>query len=104
MHVLPRLIVTDFRMPGMDGAELCRRVRCQPPFANLPIVMLSAEPEPTEGVRCWSAFFRKPVDLDLLMQCVDTFIAERLATLSAPRESEHAAAGRWQAMNPRCWP
>src|ERR1700751_4641137 len=71
MHVVPRLIVTDFRMPEMDGAELCRRVRCQPAFANLPIVMLSAEPEPTGRVRCWSAFFRKPADPTLLMQCVD---------------------------------
>jgi CheY-like chemotaxis protein len=104
MHVVPRLIVTDFRMPEMDGAELCRRVRCQPAFANLPIVMLSAEPEPTGRVRCWSAFFRKPADPTLLMQCVDAFIAERLATLSGPREFEHAAAGRWQAMDPRCWP
>jgi CheY-like chemotaxis protein len=103
MHVLPRLIVTDLQMPEMEGIELCRRVRSQAAFSDLPIIMLSAEPEPASGPRCWSAFFRKPVDLTVLMQCVDFFIAERLATLSR-RPFEHAATGRWQAVDARCWP
>jgi CheY-like chemotaxis protein len=104
MHVLPRLIVTDFNMPEMDGAEFCRRVRCQPAFANLPIVLLSAEPEPAGDGRCWSAYFRKPADLALLMRYVDMFIADRLATLSRPRQFEQAVSGRWQPVNSRCWP
>jgi hypothetical protein len=46
-------------MPEMDGDELCRRVRCQPAFAHLPTVMLSAMPEPRDGPPCWSQA-RKP--------------------------------------------
>lgn len=102
--VLPHLIVTDFRMPEMNGAELCRRVRCQPAFADLPIVLLSAELEPAEQPRCWSAFFRKPANLAVLMQCIDALIADRLAMLSQPRQLEHGATGRWPPMRSQCWP
>jgi CheY-like chemotaxis protein len=65
LRVVPRLMVTDWQMPEMDGAEFCRRVRCQPMFADLPIVMLSATPEPANDPPCWSAFFRKPADLSV---------------------------------------
>jgi CheY-like chemotaxis protein len=75
---VPRLIVTDWQMPGMDGSELCRRVRSQPALAELPIVLLSAMPEPANELHCWTLFFRKPVDLDALLSAVSTLIAERL--------------------------
>ena len=75
---VPRLIVTDWLMPGMDGSELCRRVRSQPALAELPIILLSAMPEPEGEPRCWTVFFRKPADLDALLNTVGTLIAERL--------------------------
>jgi CheY-like chemotaxis protein len=53
---IPQLILTDWQMPEMDGAEFCSRVKCQPGLAHMPIVMLSAMPEPGEGPPCWSAF------------------------------------------------
>ncbi|WP_243460829.1 hypothetical protein [Paraburkholderia largidicola] len=44
-------------MPGMNGAEFCRQVRAQPAHRDLPIVMLSAGPEPVCVLRCWTLFF-----------------------------------------------
>lgn len=39
---MPDLAILDVMMPGMDGYELCRKMR-QPPFnKNMPIVMLTA--------------------------------------------------------------
>ncbi|MFM0008521.1 response regulator [Paraburkholderia dipogonis] len=104
LREMPRLIVTDWQMPKMDGDELCRRVRCQPAFAHLPIVMLSAMPEPRDGPPCWSAFFRKPADLAMLLRTVDTFVAGRLAAVSARPGAEGRAASRWRPVNPRRWP
>jgi CheY-like chemotaxis protein len=75
---IPRLIVTDWQMPGMDGIELCRRVRCQPALADLPIVLLSAMPEPEQEQRCWTVFYRKPADLDALLNTVSALAAGRL--------------------------
>ena len=38
-----QLLVTDYQMPEMDGGELCRRIRSQPRFAGLPIILLTAK-------------------------------------------------------------
>ncbi|MFP3643067.1 response regulator [Paraburkholderia sp. SIMBA_054] len=47
----PDLIVTDWMMPGVDGVELCRRVRADPATAGIPIVVLTAAsgPYPVEA-------------------------------------------------------
>ncbi|MEX3936644.1 PleD family two-component system response regulator [Paraburkholderia phymatum] len=79
---LPQLIITDWQMPGMDGVELCRRVRCQPSLADLPIILLSATPDPGGYPRCWTAFFQKPANVAALLDSVNIFIAERLAEAS----------------------
>ncbi len=39
---LPDLILLDVLMPGMDGIEVCRRIRAEPAWADIPIIFLSA--------------------------------------------------------------
>jgi DNA-binding response OmpR family regulator len=43
---LPDLIILDVMLPEMDGYEVCRRLRAQPP--HIPIVMLTARSEPLD--------------------------------------------------------
>lgn len=100
----PDLVVTDFEMPEMDGRELCRRLKCEAPFSAVPVVLLSAIPEPTEGIRCWTVFVRKPASIEALLDTVDRFIAARLTYARSPRESEYPTAARWRAVDSRCWP
>ena len=38
-----QLLVTDYQMPEMDGNELCRCIRAEARFANLPIILLTAK-------------------------------------------------------------
>lgn len=38
-----QLLVTDFQMPEMDGGELCRRIRAESRFADMPIILLTAK-------------------------------------------------------------
>jgi DNA-binding response OmpR family regulator len=38
----PTLIFLDVRMPGLDGFEVCRRLRAEPELAGARIVMLTA--------------------------------------------------------------
>jgi hypothetical protein len=66
--------------------------------------MLSAMPEPRDGPPCWSAFFRKPANLAMLLRTVDTFVAKRPAPLSSPVGTEDRPVSPWQPSNPRCWP
>lgn len=38
----PQLIVSDVAMPGMDGFTLCRTLKDDPVYANLPVVLLTS--------------------------------------------------------------
>lgn len=44
--VLPDVIVTDLMMPVMDGRELIARLRSDPATANIPILLVTATPDP----------------------------------------------------------
>lgn len=44
----PDLIVLDIRMPGMDGYEVCRRIR---EFSTVPIIMLTALAQDADKVK-----------------------------------------------------
>ncbi|MEW6340147.1 response regulator [Paraburkholderia fungorum] len=103
-HEPANVIITDLERPEIDGAELCRRVRCWPAFTQVPIVLMSAAPEPTVGPRCWSMYFRKPADLSSLMRAVESFVAERLTMASTTLACSGPAASRWQPVDHRCWP
>jgi DNA-binding response OmpR family regulator len=39
----PDLIILDVMLPGMDGFEICHRLRSEPDTAKLPILMFSAK-------------------------------------------------------------
>ena len=58
------VIVTDLNMPRMDGFELIRRVRADRRLAKLPIIVVSADTDPTTPSRVAElgvdAFFPKP--------------------------------------------
>jgi diguanylate cyclase (GGDEF)-like protein/PAS domain S-box-containing protein len=41
-HNTPDLIITDFKMPGIDGADLTRRLRQLPDVSDTPIIVLTA--------------------------------------------------------------
>lgn len=47
---LPDLMLLDLMLPGVDGLEVCRRLKGDPVTANVPIVMVSAKGEDTDVV------------------------------------------------------
>jgi DNA-binding response OmpR family regulator len=46
----PALIILDIMLPGMNGTELCRRLRREPATRRTPIIMLTARTSESERV------------------------------------------------------
>lgn len=46
----PSLILLDLNLPGMNGFEICRRLRGEPGTATIPILMLTARADETDKV------------------------------------------------------
>jgi CheY-like chemotaxis protein len=67
----PDLVLMDVMMPGMDGLEICRRLRQQEATAKVPIVLLTfrvGEESISEGYASGcTAYLKKPVAIDELI-------------------------------------
>ena len=63
---LPDVVLLDVMMPGMDGFEVCRRIKANPATAYLPVVMLTALDQLADRVQGLEAgaddFLTKPVN------------------------------------------
>jgi CheY-like chemotaxis protein len=70
----PDLLVTDFMMPGMNGADLARAVREQERYRNIPVLMISGAPPSALRAygRHYDAFLRKPFGLEQLLEVLRT--------------------------------
>ena len=62
----PDLVLLDVQMPGMDGYEVCRRIKARPRGRLLPVVMLTALDHANDRVLALESgaddFMTKPVD------------------------------------------
>ena len=47
----PDLILTDIMMPGMDGFEVCERLKANPATRHIPVVMVTALSDVSDRVR-----------------------------------------------------
>lgn len=52
---VPDLIISDIRMPGMDGYKLARHLRGSPRTALIPIVFLTAKDETADRIEGFRA-------------------------------------------------
>ena len=87
----PRLIITDLVMPGLDGIELCRRVRR---VASTPIIVLSVKGEEDSKVEALDAgaddYITKPFGAGELLARVRA-ILRRVDGTSSPSDPVIAA-------------
>lgn len=76
----PDLLILDVMLPGIDGFEICNRLRNKPETVKLPIIMLSAkgqETDKTTGLEVGANnYLTKPVDRTVLLEKVTALLAK----------------------------
>jgi CheY-like chemotaxis protein/HPt (histidine-containing phosphotransfer) domain-containing protein len=69
---LPWLVLSDVYMPEMNGFDLCKRVRANPEWRSIPLVLMTATQDSAEIVsvmECGAdAFLTKPIQEERLLQ------------------------------------
>ena len=77
-ETVPDLVVSDVRMPGMDGYQLARQLRSSPRTALTPVVFLTAKDETSdrvEGFRAGvDAYLTKPFEPDALVAAIRSIL------------------------------
>jgi two-component system cell cycle response regulator len=80
----PDIVLLDVMMPGMDGFEVCRRIKSNPRTAHVPVVMVTALDQPSDRVAGLDAgaddFLTKPVDDAALFARVRSLVRLKMMT------------------------
>jgi signal transduction histidine kinase/ligand-binding sensor domain-containing protein/DNA-binding response OmpR family regulator len=77
----PDLVVSDIMMPGMNGIELCRKIRTDERTARIPVILLtarSAEEVQMEGyITGASDFITKPFNFEILLSRINNLLEQQ---------------------------
>lgn len=101
----PQLAIIDWLMPGMDGVELCRKIREEKPEPYTYLILVTGKKEEKDIITGMEAgaddYLTKPVTPDELRVHVNAGkrIIELQNQLVAARESEAAHAADLEALN-----
>lgn len=80
----PTLLFIDLNLPGVDGAELVRRLRNHPDTRGMPLYVLSGSARRSDIERCYEAgasvFLQKPLRREDLLAVLQLTTAVRTAT------------------------
>jgi CheY-like chemotaxis protein len=79
--VMPRLILMDIQLPGMDGLELTRRLKADPATRAVRVIALTAYAMKGDDEKAFAAgcdgYITKPIDVERLPVVVRSYLAER---------------------------
>jgi len=90
--VRPAVIILDLRMPGIDGFEVCRRIKSNPLISQAAVIAVTADPDPERIQRILSlgacACFTKPIDVSALSAEIDKALGAAIRA-NFPAESHN---------------
>ncbi|MFH1807618.1 MAG: PAS domain S-box protein [Pseudomonadota bacterium] len=98
----PDLILLDVRMPGLDGLEVCRRLKADLATRHIPIILISAFADAADwvqGLQLGAAdYISKPFQTDELLTRVQTHLTLRQARaeLEAQQQALRASEDKYR--------
>ena len=100
----PDLILLDVMMPGMDGYEVCRRLKANPETAEIPIIFLTAKTDSVDEEKGFKVgavdYIHKPFSAPIVLARVRTQLALQEA-LSDAQEARVQADQLLHALLPK---
>jgi PAS domain S-box-containing protein len=94
--VLPRLILMDIQLPGLDGLQVTQRLKAEPATRDIMVIAMTAyamkgDKEKALAAGC-DGYITKPLDPILLPAQVAEYLAERAGSPAAPEAAPVARA------------
>ena len=84
----PSIVISDVVMPGMDGYELCRRIKADPENRDIAVVLLTSLTQPEAviwALQCGAdKFFTKPLDTGHLASMIESLNLNRRLKVDEP--------------------
>jgi class 3 adenylate cyclase len=100
----PDLILLDVIMPGMDGYEVCRRLKANPATRDIPVIFLTAKTDAEDEEKGFEVgavdYIHKPFSGPLVLARVKTQLALQAALWQA-REARNQADELLHALLPK---
>lgn len=97
-RISPDLILLDVMMPGIDGFEVCRRLKANPQTQDIPILFMTALSDTVNKVKGLSLgavdYITKPVEYEETLARIQVHLALREAQTRLVQEEKMAALGQ----------
>ncbi len=79
--VLPDLIILDVTMPGIDGFEICRRLKADSRTRDIPVIFMTALTDSVDEVKGLSLgavdYISKPIKVEIVLTRLNTHLTLR---------------------------
>jgi adenylate cyclase len=78
-HIAPDIVVTDYDMPDLDGAELCRRIKAETSTKTVPVVILTGNKANEATMSAGADGYVRKGSMEELAARIDSILREKSA-------------------------
>jgi CheY-like chemotaxis protein len=85
----PDAVLSDVRMPAMDGLEFARRMRRDPRYRGVPLIAVTGLDDPADVMARWRAGFDDHLSKPVSAQALDRVVDRAMRRAAGRPESTH---------------